>query len=184
MRPPASRHWLIVVALVALSVGFAGYRWSPWQESPCRAWDLISSAAAAGVYGAVYDRFDPPSQQRMSPTCGGSPSAATCSAGWTAGSRPDPTTALTVNGRLVFAACVKTGRGLRLRVEAREAEWLGLFEGSKAQVGMRGGRCGTGRRRPWPRLCEVLCGKCGGDTCRHGLYGGGRPAGDSLQDLV
>jgi hypothetical protein len=51
---------------VAQFGGLAGYRWAPWRESPRQARDAVSSAAAAGDYVAVYDRFDPPSQQRMS----------------------------------------------------------------------------------------------------------------------
>jgi hypothetical protein len=47
-------------------------------------------------------------------------------------------TPVTVNGRLVYAACVETGRGLRVRLDADEAERLGLFEGHMAQVGVRG----------------------------------------------
>ena len=34
---------------------------------PRLAWDTISAAATAGDYGAVWDRFDPASQQRMAP---------------------------------------------------------------------------------------------------------------------
>ena len=55
------RRALPIVALVAV---FAGYRWAPWRESPREAWDAISSAAAAGDYGEVWDRFDPASQRR------------------------------------------------------------------------------------------------------------------------
>jgi hypothetical protein len=61
------RRILPVVALVAVFGGFAGYRWAPWRESPREAWDAISSAAAAGDYGAVWDRFDPASRVRLSP---------------------------------------------------------------------------------------------------------------------
>lgn len=46
----------------------------------------------------------------------------------------------TVNGRLVYAAYVETGQGLRLRVEADEAERLGLFEGHMAEVRVPGHR--------------------------------------------
>lgn len=67
MTPPTLRRALPAVALVAVFGGFAGYRWAPWRESPLEAWDAISAAAAAGDYGAVWDRFDPPSQQRMAP---------------------------------------------------------------------------------------------------------------------
>lgn len=56
-----------VLAAVALVGGFAGYRWSPWRESPRQVWDTITAAAEAGDYGAVYDRFDPASRDRMAP---------------------------------------------------------------------------------------------------------------------
>src|SRR5512134_1323235 len=59
------RRALPVVALVAIFGGFAGYRWAPWRESPRVAWDAISAAAAAGDYGAVWDRFDPASRGRL-----------------------------------------------------------------------------------------------------------------------
>jgi hypothetical protein len=52
---------------VALFGGFAGYRLSWWRESPREAWKAISAAAGAGDYGAVWDRFDPTSRDRMSP---------------------------------------------------------------------------------------------------------------------
>lgn len=55
------------LALVALFAGFAGYRLDLWRESPREAWEVISTAAAAGDYGVVYDRYDPASQQRMAP---------------------------------------------------------------------------------------------------------------------
>lgn len=68
MAPPTpSRRWLVPVALAAAFGGFAGYRLDWWRESPREAWDVISAAAAAGDYGAVWDRFDPASQQRMAP---------------------------------------------------------------------------------------------------------------------
>ena len=67
MTPPTSRCWLTAAALVAVFGGFAGYRLAPWRESPRDAWDVISSAAAARDYGAVWDRYDPPSRQGMSP---------------------------------------------------------------------------------------------------------------------
>jgi hypothetical protein len=63
----ARRLLLPLMAAVALFGGFAGYLWAPWRESPREAWDAISAAAAAGDYGAVYDRFDPASQARMAP---------------------------------------------------------------------------------------------------------------------
>ena len=62
-----ARRLLPAVALVAVFGGFAGYRWAPWRESPRQAWDAISGAAAAGDYGAVWDRFDPASRERMAP---------------------------------------------------------------------------------------------------------------------
>ena len=63
----ARRRLLPVVALVTVFGGFADYRWTPWRESPREAWEAISGAAAAGDYGAVWDRFDPASRARMAP---------------------------------------------------------------------------------------------------------------------
>jgi hypothetical protein len=62
---PARRPLVLVLALVAAFGGFAGYQLAPCRESPRRAWEAITGAAASGDYGAVWDRFDPASQQRM-----------------------------------------------------------------------------------------------------------------------
>lgn len=61
------RLLFVTLSSVAVFGGFAGYRWAPWRESPRQAWDAISTAAEAGDYGAVYDRFDPAGRARLAP---------------------------------------------------------------------------------------------------------------------
>jgi hypothetical protein len=58
---------LLVLALIPVAqfAGFAGYRLNWWRASPREAWDDISNAAAAGDFGAVWDRFDTTSQERL-----------------------------------------------------------------------------------------------------------------------
>jgi hypothetical protein len=51
--------------LAAAALLGSGHVLAPWREARREAWDEITAAAEAGDYGAVWDRFDPASQQRM-----------------------------------------------------------------------------------------------------------------------
>jgi hypothetical protein len=62
---PSARRWFVPVALAVAALLGSGYYLAPWRESPAEAWDEIAAAAEAGGYGAVWDRFDPASQERM-----------------------------------------------------------------------------------------------------------------------
>jgi hypothetical protein len=58
---------LALVAASTVAVGFAGYGIDWFGETPAEGWEAVTQAAEAGDWGAVWDRFDAASQNRLAP---------------------------------------------------------------------------------------------------------------------
>jgi hypothetical protein len=59
--------WLALVAALVLVGGFGGYGIDWFGETPREGWEAVTRAAEAGDWGAVWDRFDADSQNRLAP---------------------------------------------------------------------------------------------------------------------
>src|SRR5687768_530946 len=64
-RRSVPRWFVPLVAVVGLAFGIGGYRVLFRGETPEGAWAEVSAAAAAGDYGAVWDRVDPSARAGM-----------------------------------------------------------------------------------------------------------------------